>query len=105
MEAACDNITADGIERGKPIPDTIHAIVPGNRRFGLRSHYGTTPDLALYPTFVSDYDHRQACWVVPPAMRCVFVYEPPGRFRVFYDDDALRDEKLGIELPLAAVFS
>ena len=157
MEATLETLSAYEIERGKPMPDTIHAAVQGNLLFELRSRYGaayrvlpelalatvpdgTTPDLALYPAFTLDYEHRQArrtdppvlcveiqspsqspeemvakteiyfrfgvqaCWIVQPAMQCVFVYEQPGRFKVFYGDDVLRDEKLGIELPLAAVF-
>ena len=158
MEATLETLSAYEIERGKPMPDTIHAAIQTNLGFELRTKYreqfrilselslatmpdGTTPDLALYPAFMLDYDHRQArrtdppllcieiqspsqspeemvaktevyfrfgvqaCWIVQPAMQCVFVYEQPGRFKVFYGDDVLRDEKLGIELPLAAVFA
>ena len=158
MEATLETLSAYEIERGKPMPDTIHAAIQTKLGFELRTKYheqfrilselslatmpdGTTPDLALYPAFMLDYDHRQArrtdppllcieiqspsqspeemvaktevyfrfgvqaCWIVQPAMQCVFVYEQPGRFKVFYGDDVLRDEKLGIELPLAAVFA
>lgn len=145
------------LERGKPMPDTIHALVQSNLNFELRLGFGkqfrilselslattptgTTPDLAIYPTFSPDYEHRQprradpplccieiqspsqspeemvektvvyfrfgvrSCWVVQPAMRCVFVYDRPGHYLFFHGDDILRDEQLGVELPLAAVF-
>ena len=145
------------LERGKPMPDTIHSLVQSNLIFELRPRFGpqyrvlselslatvpvgTTPDLALYPPFSPDYENRQprradpplccieiqspsqsleemvnktgtyfqfgvrSCWVVAPAVQGVFVYEGPGRYLFFHGDDVLRDEQLGIELPLATVF-
>lgn len=158
MEVAVEELTSYELERGKPMPDTIHAAVQMNlgaelivryrKQFRILSELalatipdGTTPDLAIYPAFALDYEHRQArradpplccieiqspsqspeemvakvriyfgfgvgsCWVVQPAMRCVFVYDGPDHYAVFHGDELLRDEKLGVELPLAAVFS
>ena len=145
------------LERGKPMPDTIHAAIQMNLGAEIRMRHrqqyrilselsldtvpkGTTPDLALYPTFTLDYDHREprradpplccieiqspsqspeemvektnvyfqfgvrSCWVVLPAMRGIFVYDRPGHYQFFHGEDTLRDEQLGIELPLTAVF-
>ncbi len=153
-----ENLSAYEIERGKPMPDTIHSIVQGNLLFELRTRYGvnfrilpelalatvpdgTTPDIALYQTFAADYKNRQprrtdpplccieiqspsqspeemvakaetyfrfgvqTCWIVQPAMQCVFVFDGPGSYDFFHGDDVLRDEKLGVELPLVAVFA
>ena len=140
------------------MPDTIHAAVQANlcgeffvryrRQYRTLSELalatvpdGTTPDLAIYPAFALDYEHRTArrtdaplccieiqspsqsmeemvgkvktyfqfgvrsCWVVQPAVQCVFVFDAPGHYQVFHGDDVLRDELLGVELPLATVFS
>ena len=40
MEAAVIELSPYELERGKPMPDTIHAIVQGNLLFELRSRYG-----------------------------------------------------------------
>ncbi len=65
------------LERGKPVPDTIHAAIQSNLGFELKLNYrdtyrtlselslatipdGTTPDLAIYPAFTLDYKHRKA---------------------------------------------
>ena len=59
------------------MPDTIHAAIQSNLLFGLKLHYrdlyrslselslatlpdGTTPDVAVYPAFSLDYEHRTA---------------------------------------------
>ena len=158
MEATLETLSAYEIERGKPMPDTIHAAVQMNLGIEINFHYrgkfrilselslatvpdGTTPDLSLYPAFALDYDHRLArrtdpplccveiqspsqsleemvaktrtyfqfgvrsCWVVQPAIQGVLVFNGPGNYAFFHGDDVLRDDKLGIELPLAAVFS
>lgn len=47
----------------------------------------------------------KSCWIVLPAVQGVFVYDRPGRYEFFHGDDTLRDETLGVELPLAAVFA
>lgn len=83
MEAAIEverierEMTPYELERGKPIPDTIHAAVQMNLGAELLVRYrkqyriilselslattpaGTTTDLTVYPAFALDYDHRQ----------------------------------------------
>ena len=63
------------LERGKPMPDTIHAAIQSNISFEMKTHYretyrclseislatlpeSTTPDIAIYPAFPLDFDHR-----------------------------------------------
>ena len=92
MEAATAELTSYELERGKPMPDTIHAIVQGNLVFELnvrhRTEYrilpelalatvpdGTTPDLAIYPRFAADYDHRQARRTDAP-LCCIEIQSP-----------------------------
>ena len=158
MEAVIEEISTYELERGKPTPDTIHAIIEGNLTFELRLRYrnqyrvlpevslattpvGTTPDVALYPPFEPDFENRPArnpdppllcieiqspsqsneemvskteiyfqfgvksCWIVVPAMRAVLVYDRPGHYAFFHAADTLRDETLGLELPLGLVFA
>lgn len=157
MEAVVEQLSPYELERGKPMPDTIHAAIQSNLVFELKFRYGemyrtlselslatlpdgTTPDLAIYPAFVLDYEHRTAkrtdaplvcieiqspsqsnedmvdktgvyfefgvksCWVVFPSLRGVAVYDRPGHYRFFQDNDTLHDPNLSIELPLSAVF-
>ena len=158
MEATVETLSAYEIERGKPLPDFIHAVVQANLTVELRTRcgpgyrilseldlattpIGTTPDVAIYPWFELDYDHRQArrtdaplccieiqspsqsleemvtkthiyfqfgvrsCWVVQPAIQGILVFDRPGHYAFFHGDGPLRDEALGVELPLAAVFA
>ena len=59
------------LERGKPVPSTVHALIQGNLIFALKSHYQqsylvlpeisldigerpTVPDIAVYPWFEID---------------------------------------------------
>ena len=70
-------------ERGKPMPDTIHAAVQMNLGAQLVVRYGreyrilselslatepvgTTPDLVIYPPFPLDYGNRPARQSEPP---------------------------------------
>ncbi len=43
-------------------------------------------------------------WLVIPPLRAVHVYHAPHANRAFVSPDVLRDEPLGIELPLGVVF-
>lgn len=43
-------------------------------------------------------------WLVIPPLRAVHVYDAPHANRAFVAPDSLRDEALGIELPLDAIF-
>ncbi|WP_262903312.1 Uma2 family endonuclease [Hymenobacter psoromatis] len=47
----------------------------------------------------------KSCWIVMPAIRAVLVYNRPGHYAFFHADDTLRDEALGLELPLGLVFA
>lgn len=47
----------------------------------------------------------RSCWVVVPAVRGVFVYDRPGHYRFFHDDETLTDPALGVELRLADLFA
>lgn len=47
----------------------------------------------------------QSCWIVVPAVRGVFVYDRPGHYSFFYEDDTLHDPNTGFELPLSAIFT
>ena len=158
MEAVVEEISTYELERGKPMPDTIHAAVQINLAVELVTRYrqqyrilselalatvpsGTTPDLAVYPAFSLDFENRSArnptppllcieiqspsqsaeemvdktevyfqfgvksCWLVMPAIRAVLVYDRPGHYAFFHADDTLRDETLGLELPLGLVFA
>jgi len=158
MEAAVAELSSYELERGKPMPDTIHGAVQANlcgeffvryrRQYRILSELalatipdGTTPDLAIYPAFALDFDNRAArrtdaplccieiqspsqsieemlakvkiyfqfgvksCWVVQPAVRGIFVFDTPAHYQYFHGDDTLRDDALGVELPLPAVFA
>jgi Uma2 family endonuclease len=157
MEAVIDQLSDYELERGKPMPDTIHAAIQANLSFEIKLRYrntyrvlselslattpdSTTPDLALYPAFNLDYEHRSAkrtdapltcieiqspsqsneemvdktavyfnfgvrsCWIVVPAMKGIFVYDRPGHYAFFHDNDTLLDPALSIELPLSSIF-
>lgn len=92
MEATLDQRSAYEIERRKPMPDTIHAAIQLNLGSELRTRYrgtyrvlselslatvpdGTTPDLALYPAFTLDYEHRTAKRSDAP-LACVEIQSP-----------------------------
>ena len=47
----------------------------------------------------------QSCWIVAPAVKGVFVYDRPGHYSFFYEDDFLLDPNTGFELPLPAIFA
>ena len=47
----------------------------------------------------------KSCWIVAPAVRGVFVYDRPGHYSFFYEDDTLSDPNTGFKLPLTAIFA
>ncbi len=47
----------------------------------------------------------KSCWVVLPSLRAVMVFDRPGHYVFFYEDDTLRDSQTGFELPLTAIFA
>ncbi|MBC7571614.1 MAG: Uma2 family endonuclease [Spirosoma sp.] len=46
-----------------------------------------------------------SCWVVAPAVKGVFVYDRPGHYQFFYDDEAITDSTLNISLSLNSIFA
>ena len=79
-------------ERNKPMPDTIHAAIQSNLLFELKLRYretyrslselslatlpdGITPDVAIYPAFPLDYDHRTAKRADAPLV-CIEIQSP-----------------------------
>ncbi|MGA0560358.1 Uma2 family endonuclease [Larkinella sp. VNQ87] len=72
MEATVDQPSSYELERGKPMPDTIHAAIQANLVVELKSRYrqayrilseltldtppnGSTPDVVIYPFFEVDF--------------------------------------------------
>jgi Putative restriction endonuclease len=47
----------------------------------------------------------RSCWVVLPDIRAVLVYNRPGHYTFFHEDDILHDTVLNIKLPLSGIFS
>ena len=100
MEALVEQLSPYELEPhrrtgGKPIPDTIHAAIQSNLGFELKLNYrdtyrtlselslatlpdGTTPDLAIYPAFTLDYEHRKAKRTDAP-LACIDITGPPLR--------------------------
>jgi Uma2 family endonuclease len=92
MEAVVGQLSRYELERGKPMPDTIHAAIQSNLLFELKLRYrdvyrslselslatlpdGTTPDVAVYPAFALDYEHRTAKRTDPPLL-CIEIQSP-----------------------------
>ena len=92
MEATVDQLSPYELERGKPMPDTIHAAIQANLVFELKFRYrdayrglselslatipdGTTPDIAIYPAFSLDYEHRTAKRSDAP-LACIEIQSP-----------------------------
>ena len=46
----------------------------------------------------------KSCWIVLPEARGIFVYNSPGKYTFFHDEETLIDSATGIELPLAPLF-
>jgi len=47
----------------------------------------------------------KSCWIVLPAVGTLAVFTGPTTYRSFASDSAVLDEVLGVEIPLAAIFS
>lgn len=92
MEATEEHVTTYELERGKPMPDTIHAAIQMNVGAELLVRYrnqyrvlselalatmpdGTTPDLSVYSVFRLDYEHRTARRTDPPLL-CIEIQSP-----------------------------
>lgn len=80
------------LERGKPMPDTIHGAIQSNISFELKALYrdtyrclseaslatlpdSTTPDVVIYPAFALDYEHRTAKRSDAPLI-CIEIQSP-----------------------------
>ncbi len=46
----------------------------------------------------------QSYWLVLPELRAVAVYAMPGKYRYFYNGQAVLDPVLGVELPVSPLF-
>jgi Uma2 family endonuclease len=46
----------------------------------------------------------KSSWVVLPSIQAIMVYDRPGHYAFFHDQETLVDPTLNIELPLAGVF-
>jgi Uma2 family endonuclease len=46
----------------------------------------------------------RSCWLVLPMLKNVYVFSSFGFYRVFFANDTLQDDALGLELPLEEVF-
>lgn len=92
MEATVDQLSPYELERGKPRPDTIHAAIQLNLGAEIIVRYrhsyralselslatipdGTTPDIAIYPAFSLDYEHRTAKRSDAP-LTCIEIQSP-----------------------------
>lgn len=92
MEAILEQPSQYEIERGKPMPDTIHAAIQSNIGFEIKLNYreiyrvlselslatvpdGTTPDLAIYPAFTLDYENRTFSRSDAP-LACIEIQSP-----------------------------
>lgn len=47
----------------------------------------------------------RSCWLVLPAVGTIAVFTGPTAYRSFASDSAVLDEVLGVEIPLADIFS
>ncbi len=105
MEAVVEQLTEYELERGKPMPDTIHGAIQMNLGAQLYIHYrqsyrilselslatlpdGTTPDLVVYPAFALDYDNRTAKRTDPP-LTCIEIQSPSQSNEEMVDKTAL----------------
>jgi Uma2 family endonuclease len=92
METVASQLSRYELERGKPMPDTIHAAIQMNLGAELLVRYrqsyrvlselslatlpeGTTPDIALYPVFPLDYENRTAKRTDAPLL-CIEIQSP-----------------------------
>ena len=47
----------------------------------------------------------QSAWLVEPSLHGIFVYDRTGMYRFFHHDDVLKDDTMGIEIPLSKIFA
>ncbi|GAB3510349.1 hypothetical protein GCM10027341_48670 [Spirosoma knui] len=47
----------------------------------------------------------KSCWIVVPSIQAIMVYDQPGHYTFFHNDDMLADPNVGIELPVSSLFS
>ena len=108
MEATVEQLTEYELERGKPMPDTIHGAIQANLNAELSVRYrhqfrflselslatfpdGTTPDITIYPYFPLDYDNREAKRSDAP-LTCIEIQSPSqsneemiGKQKIYFD--------------------
>ncbi|OIN56005.1 Uma2 family endonuclease [Arsenicibacter rosenii] len=105
MESVIEQLSEYELERGKPVPDTIHGIVQTNIAGELfiryRSVYrimsevtldtqpvGTTPDVLVYPTFEPDFQNRSARRSDPPLLT-IEIQSPSQSLEVMVEKTAI----------------
>ncbi|MFN0037125.1 MAG: Uma2 family endonuclease [Saprospiraceae bacterium] len=47
----------------------------------------------------------KSCWIIIPSMGGVAIYSAPGKYTFFNENDIARDEVLGLEVPVAELFT
>lgn len=146
------------IERDKPMPNRVHAIVQTDIAFFLKLNYGkkfdiateitldtpgkpATPDVVVMEKRPLDYFDDtpretipplvaieivspsqgfsvfkekaeryfafgvRSYWVVQPNFRTIYVFSAPRQYNTFLHTDVLRDDSIGIEMPLSEIFA
>lgn len=93
MEMVVEQLSAYEIERGKPIPNTTHAIIQSNLVFELRKKYskefrslseltldtlpnGSTPDVVIYPFFEVDFSTEYPSKRTDPPLITIEIQSP-----------------------------
>ena len=74
--------------------------------FGLIEILSPKQDIAELQTKCAEYFKNgiQSYWLVIPSLRTIYVFESTTDYEVYAKKEILKDNKLGIELPLAEVF-
>ncbi|MEZ0487022.1 Uma2 family endonuclease [Fibrella aquatica] len=109
MEAVIDQLSDYELERGKPMPTTVHAAIQTNIAAELKVRYrkqyrvlteitlatqpkDSVPDVALYPYFQLDYQHDTASRtdaplvaveIISPSQSLSQMIEKAGRYFAF----------------------
>ncbi len=93
MEAVIERLSDYELQRGKPMPNTIHGAIQANLIFELTSRYrqsyrilsevtlatepdGSTPDVLLYPSFPLDYLSVPAAKRSDAPLLCIEIQSP-----------------------------
>jgi len=47
----------------------------------------------------------KSCWLVLPTLKTIYVFTGPATYRAFANEGTVRDEGLGVKIPLVDIFS